>query len=1216
MSLLKLANMSRNSFEDEDERIFKIKMFSEDELKPILKKIAERPMHSINDINFFYEQITKNSNYKNNAIKKSKIEKKMEKIFGNGNFNKEKIEQIFPLARLNFQMKSLNDEIKNLFNAKDKLKKKQLELERVENERMELKKPITHFVKFFIDLIMEDNFFSQLVLFESFLIEFKRETLKQLRNTLKEKQEKLISVSNLISKESSEDQIENYQIQQETLRYDVEHLKYQIEVMDLTVDKFWDELFSIYDWISEKESSFHVFNMPLKGEVDNFNKQIHALLDKYILLIEYGYSIHLLRGKPLKLESKALKQVFDKLKNNTKILIITVIGEQSSAKSSLMNTLFGCDFRTSAGRCTVGIYMNFVKFNDKTIVILDSEGLVSIESHDNVLDNQLATMAVLSSHLIIVNHKGEISTNLERLLGITFYAKLHTHSSTFKPSILFVLRDQTNRDSSAVKTQAAELKVKLMNQAGKLNKSIDEIMLIDTDNIVLLPNAFAEDNEVKWRNNMFPVEILGLRKKFLNILDEMNINGHRFNKLSDLYSSMSSFWKLMQDLGDGILNCKDLEEIKIRNEIITKSLQVQDKHSKFFQKICTDKITETKEKIFRNGQFENKIKDQIKTFLDDRFKEQCEQVKSQFNSEIRIFNYPECLISESESNVKENLDRIKKILFDDWNNYCTEKLETHLFNNAQQSYVKKVSDLILSDTSSYRNEMELESEIQKMVNEFEKTNTKSIESFYPRDEHYIEEIQNLYNTNHKTYIFDLELKMFESFPYFDSLKGDFEIYANFQNNPKELISNFINIHKVDDPHILSKIINSMTKLFGKKLNEKDSITMFKNKLENFIYSAVNKVEYDATFSINSCQVEDMHIRNSLYIIKSILLKKDSPLLGHEGYFDQRELLKNIVKLTFYSIYKKYIDNKNKEIEKSKTNFQEQKKKLLQEARDAFESFGNSNKCGQDTSKKLYDTMFSLLLEKSKEKTKTQITAKIIELLKNTDELLDNAFKRSFQASDYQAVYKYVTNIVDYCVEVSESTTKESIRNIINISCENFKKMVNDFYKFINNFFRIITNFKDVYEYIEAIVKYSKEKTEYCEFTGLLTSAKNVIINVKIKDPDHFAASFKKEFTQKQTNLDNESRKHIRELEEYSRKNSEWNIKTFIGCSSVCPGCGSKCNGRIGHPGQHKVNKHILNGFHNWRVEGTHIVVTDYCWDSAFYLNKVIVDDKTYSSFKV
>ena len=40
MSLLKLANMSRNSFEDDDERKFKIKMFSEDQLKPILKKIA------------------------------------------------------------------------------------------------------------------------------------------------------------------------------------------------------------------------------------------------------------------------------------------------------------------------------------------------------------------------------------------------------------------------------------------------------------------------------------------------------------------------------------------------------------------------------------------------------------------------------------------------------------------------------------------------------------------------------------------------------------------------------------------------------------------------------------------------------------------------------------------------------------------------------------------------------------------------------------------------------------------------------------------------------------------------------------------------------------------------------------------------------------------------------------------------------------------------
>jgi hypothetical protein len=40
--------------------------------------------------------------------------------------------------------------------------------------------------------------------------------------------------------------------------------------------------------------------------------------------------------------------------------VVSVIGTQSSAKSTLMNYLFKCDFATSAGRCTKGVYFTIV----------------------------------------------------------------------------------------------------------------------------------------------------------------------------------------------------------------------------------------------------------------------------------------------------------------------------------------------------------------------------------------------------------------------------------------------------------------------------------------------------------------------------------------------------------------------------------------------------------------------------------------------------------------------------------------------------------------------------------------------------------------------------------------------------------------------------------------------------------------------------------------
>src|SRR5579883_2402534 len=114
---------------------------------------------------------------------------------------------------------------------------------------------------------------------------------------------------------------------------------------------------------------------------------------------------------------------------------------------------------------------------------------------------------------------------------------------------MFVLRDQTNRQESSVAGQASKLKAKLVGQAEKINKSIDEIMTIDTKDIILLPNAFAEEivkgfenKQIKWRNRIFPGDVLKLREKLISNLDSMNKDGHTFCELSELYTSMLSYW--------------------------------------------------------------------------------------------------------------------------------------------------------------------------------------------------------------------------------------------------------------------------------------------------------------------------------------------------------------------------------------------------------------------------------------------------------------------------------------------------------------------------------------------------------------------------------------------------------------------------------------------------------------------------------------------------
>ena len=192
-------------------------------------------------------------------------------------------------------------------------------------------------------------------------------------------------------------------------------------------------------------------------------------------------------------------------------------------------------------------------------VILDTEGIMNLESDNRIFDNQIATMAVLASNLIIFNTKGELKPDLAGIIGITLYAKLEI-GKTFKPSVLFILRDQKDRSQSNVQIQGQKLKEILIKNTEFLPNTVDSLLKIDPKNIILLPDAFSLDtnkttkNEYQWRNEIFPIEILNLRQLVLNQLFSDNNISH-YDSMRVLYERMVEDLSTLERLGDGILNC-------------------------------------------------------------------------------------------------------------------------------------------------------------------------------------------------------------------------------------------------------------------------------------------------------------------------------------------------------------------------------------------------------------------------------------------------------------------------------------------------------------------------------------------------------------------------------------------------------------------------------------------------------------------------------------
>ena len=152
----------------------------------------------------------------------------------------------------------------------------------------------------------------------------------------------------------------------------------------------------------------------------------------------------LLSGQPLELmdgDSSYIPftwfdAIFTKLvlkTNNAKIFVISVLGIQSSGKSTMLNTMFGLEFPVSAGRCTRGAFASLIPVSDSLksasnfdyILIIDTEGLrgsgdPEVRQHDN----ELATFAIGVADLTIVNIFGENYNDMKEFLEIAVHAFL------------------------------------------------------------------------------------------------------------------------------------------------------------------------------------------------------------------------------------------------------------------------------------------------------------------------------------------------------------------------------------------------------------------------------------------------------------------------------------------------------------------------------------------------------------------------------------------------------------------------------------------------------------------------------------------------------------------------------------------------------------------------------------------------------------------------
>uniref|UniRef100_A0AAV2K2E0 VLIG-type G domain-containing protein n=1 Tax=Knipowitschia caucasica TaxID=637954 RepID=A0AAV2K2E0_KNICA len=169
-------------------------------------------------------------------------------------------------------------------------------------------------------------------------------------------------------------------------------------------------------------------------------------------LLISGHPMELMDGDaghvPLTWISSVMDQLIHRLGDKS-VFVLSVLGIQSSGKSTLLNAMFGLQFAVSAGRCTRGTFMQLVKLSEELkteflwdyILVVDTEGLRALELEGNNTihhDNELATFVVGLGNMTLVNIFGENPSEIQDVLQIVVQAFMRMKKVKLSPSCVFV----------------------------------------------------------------------------------------------------------------------------------------------------------------------------------------------------------------------------------------------------------------------------------------------------------------------------------------------------------------------------------------------------------------------------------------------------------------------------------------------------------------------------------------------------------------------------------------------------------------------------------------------------------------------------------------------------------------------------------------------------------------------------------------------------------
>ncbi|KAM5151639.1 interferon-induced very large GTPase 1-like [Mantella aurantiaca] len=258
------------------------------------------------------------------------------------------------------------------------------------------------------------------------------------------------------------------------IQKELTELDQRISDSSLGIEHFLREVGQFYE-------AWHA--MGKKGKSNEINFKYLPKIAAELLLD--GFPLELIDGDastiPLQWIKDVLTELEMKINGKNRLRVLTVLGVQSTGKSTLLNTMFGLQFPVASGRCTRGAFMTLLRvkenFQDdlrcQFILVIDTEGLKApeLDSLDGSYehDNELATLVIGLSDITLINMAMENTTEMKDILQIVIHAFLRMKEIGKKPNCQFVHQNVSDVSAPLMNMRGRK---KLMDQLDELTRTV------------------------------------------------------------------------------------------------------------------------------------------------------------------------------------------------------------------------------------------------------------------------------------------------------------------------------------------------------------------------------------------------------------------------------------------------------------------------------------------------------------------------------------------------------------------------------------------------------------------------------------------------------------------------------------------------------------------------------------------------------------------------